>query len=429
MGPCSRGWIQARQGWPVGGGEVVKRRLLATATLAILILVVAAGCGDAPERAAEAAEPVAVAPIAEYRPPVQTIVQSGDTIESVCRRLAGDDWVLWRDTLVGELDARRLLPGTRFAGTRRRNGELEEMRVILDRRSELDLRRRGADIEVHHVERPIEERVERLEGEITSSLFDAVESAGGTADLAVTLAEVFQWDVDFFRDLREGDSFVAVVNRESIDGSFYRWGDIFAARFVNRGRTLYAVLYPDSNGHLGYYDLEGRPLRKQFLRSPLKFSRITSRFSLSRFHPILKRRMPHYGVDYGAPVGTPVHVTADGVVTFTGRNGGAGRMVTVRHPNGYETSYLHLRGFGPGIRRGVRVVQGQVVGYVGSSGLSTAPHLDYRIKVNGRWTNPLTISSPPAKPLAPDRLQRFLAHSLAVLELLEGRDAPVGARG
>jgi len=429
MAPWRRGSTPARRLLPIGGGEAVGRHLLAIGTLSLLLLVGVAGCRNVPERAAAAAEPVVVEPIAPYRPPVQTVVRTGDTIESVCRRLAGDQWVVWRDALVGELDARRLLPGTRFAGTCLPNGELEAMRVILDRRSEMDLRRSGDGVEIRHVERPLEERVQRLEGVITSSLFDAVESAGGTAELAVALAEVFQWDVDFFRDLREGDSFVAIVSRESIDGSFYRWGDIFAARFVNRDRTLYAVLYPDGNGHPGYYDLEGRPLRKQFLRSPLKLSRITSRFSLSRFHPILKRRMPHYGVDYGAPVGTPVHVTADGVVTFTGRDGGAGRMVAVRHPNGYETRYMHLHGYGPGIRRGVRVVQGQVIGYVGSSGLSTAPHLDYRIKVNGRWTNPLTISSPPAKPLEPARLQRFLAHSLAVLELLEGRDPPVGARG
>jgi murein DD-endopeptidase MepM/ murein hydrolase activator NlpD len=149
---------------------------------------------------------------------------------------------------------------------------------------------------------------------------------------------------------------------------------------------------------------------------------------MSRFHPVLKRRMPHYGVDYGAPVGTPVHATADGTVSFVGTQSGAGRMVRVRHPNGYETHYLHLSRYGGGIRSGVRVTQGQVLGYVGSTGLSTGPHLDYRVKQNGRWVNPLTITSPPAEPLSVDRLQRFLAHSLAVLELLEGREPPIGAR-
>jgi murein DD-endopeptidase MepM/ murein hydrolase activator NlpD len=137
--------------------------------------------------------------------------------------------------------------------------------------------------------------------------------------------------------------------------------------------------------------------------------------------------MPHYGVDYGAPVGTPVRVTANGTVTYAGRKGGAGRMVTVRHTNGYETNYLHLNGYGKGVRRGARVDQGQVVGYVGSSGLSTGPHLDYRVKLNGRWINPLTISSPAAAPLAENRRARFLAHALAVLSLIEGKEPPVGA--
>jgi murein DD-endopeptidase MepM/ murein hydrolase activator NlpD len=284
------------------------------------------------------------------------------------------------------------------------------------------------EIMVEKFVRPIDSEVQRINGEITSSLFGAVEKAGGRPELAVDLAEVFQWDVDFFRDVRTGDRFVAVVDEQTVDGAFFGYGTLFAAQFVNGDRALYAVVYPDGSGSLGYYDLEGRPLRKQFLRSPLKFSRVTSRFSMSRFHPVLKKRMPHYGVDYGAPVGTPVRVTGDGTISFTGKNGGAGRMIRVRHTNGFETHYLHLSRYGEGIRTGVRVSQGQVIGFVGSSGWSTGPHLDYRVKLNGRWINPLTISSPPAKPLDSNRLQRFLAHAIAVLELLEGRDAPTGAR-
>jgi murein DD-endopeptidase MepM/ murein hydrolase activator NlpD len=242
------------------------------------------------------------------------------------------------------------------------------------------------------------------------------------------MAQIYQWDIDFLRDLRQGDRFVVLVDQQMIEEEFYGWGTIFAARFVNRERVLDAVIYPDEEGRLGYYDLEGHPLRKQFLRSPLKFSRITSRFSMSRFHPVLKRRMPHYGVDYGAPVGTPVLCTADGTVTLAGQNGGGGRMVRVRHANGFETNYLHLSRYGNGVRRGKRVAQGQVIGYVGSSGLSTGPHLDYRVKQNGRWINPLSISSPPVKPLQESRLHRYLSHALAVLSLIEGEPPPIGAR-
>jgi murein DD-endopeptidase MepM/ murein hydrolase activator NlpD len=384
------------------------------------------GCGS--PAAVDRADPIDVEPVEAFHPPIRTEVASGDTIESVCRRLAGDDWVRWRDVLVTELDPRKLRPGTVFEGRQAPGGSLEELSVVLDRRSELRLLDEAEGITVNRIERPVTSRVVRFEGVVESSLFGAVATAGGHPELAVELSQVFQWDIDFFRDLRGGDRFVAVVDQQNVEGEFFDYGTMFAARFVNRGRTLDAVVYRDGKGKLGYYDLEGRPLQKQFLRSPLKFSRVTSRFSLSRFHPVLKRRMPHYGVDYGAPAGTPVHVTAAGTVSFAGRSKGAGRMVRVRHPNGYETNYLHLSRYGKGIRSGVRVSQGQVIGFVGSSGWSTGPHLDYRVKQNGRWVNPLAITSPPADPLEESLLPRFLSHALAVLSLLEGKDPPAGAQ-
>jgi murein DD-endopeptidase MepM/ murein hydrolase activator NlpD len=387
-----------------------------------------AACGGVSSASRLEPTPITVEPLIAYHPPVRTEVETGDTIESVSRRLAGDGWMAWRDALLTELDPRRLIPGTLFEGTCSPDGELEDLRVVLDRRTELRLARRGEDIAVARVERPVTSEVQRLKGPVTTSLFAAVEQAGGQPELAVRMAEVFQWDMDFMRDVRVGDEFVAVVERRDVDGTFYDYGTLYAARYVNDGRVLNAVAYPDENGRVGYYDLEGRPLRKQFLRSPLKLSRITSRFSMSRFHPVLKKRMPHYGIDYGAPVGTPVHVTADGRVTLVGRNGGAGRMVRVRHPNGYETNYLHLSRYGPGVSTGVRVAQGDVIGYVGSSGLSTAPHLDYRVKLNGRWINPLSISSPPAEPLSTERLKRFLSHAVAILTVLQGHDPPAGAQ-
>jgi len=394
--------------------------------LAAIALIVSCGGGNV--GSTELAEPVVVAPIEAHRPPVRMTVASGDTIESISRRLAGDDWIVWRDALSVEIDSRRLRPGTLFNGLRSPRGSLEELRVVLDLRSELLFETSPSGITSSRIEREVRSEVVRLEGVVESSLFQAVSDAGGRPALAVGIAEIFRWDVDFLRDLRQGDSFVAVVDVQRIEGEFYRYGTIFAARFINKDRAMNAVIYPDQEGRLGYYDLDGVPLRKMFLRSPLKFSRVTSYFSPSRFHPILKRRMPHYGVDYGAPTGTPVHATADGVVTLAGRNGGGGNMIRVRHPNGYETNYLHLSRFGSGVRKGVRVSQGQVIGYVGSTGLSTGPHLDYRVRHNGSWINPLRISSPPVKPLEENRLKRFLGHALAVLDLLEGGEAPAGAR-
>jgi murein DD-endopeptidase MepM/ murein hydrolase activator NlpD len=403
------------------------RWLLIGLTLIALLVAVNMLTGGNPT-AATTLEPLRVEPLTAYHPPVRTIVASGDTIESVCRRLAEDDWVAWRDVLVDEIDPKRLFPGTEFRGTRTPLGSLERLEVVFDRRNEVHLVDSSEGIVVARVERPVVSEVLRLEGVVESSLFGAMDGAGGNPELAVLIAQIYQWDIDFLRDIRKGDTFVVVVDRQTVEGEFYGWGTVFATRFVNDGRTLDAVVYPDDSGRLGYYDLEGQPLRKQFLRSPLKFSRMTSRFSLSRFHPVLRRRMPHYGVDYGAPTGTPVHVTSDGTVTFAGRKGGGGNMVTVRHTNGYETNYLHLSRYGQGVKRGTRVSQGQVIGYVGSTGLSTAPHLDYRVTLNGKWINPLAISSPPVKPLSEERLQRFLSHALAVLSLIIDEPPPVGAR-
>ncbi len=404
------------------------------AAVAVLILgstVAATGCGglssagETPTRGA----PLVVEPVPAFAQPVHTRVAPGDTIESVARRVAGDDWVAWRDALVRELDPRRLQPGVSFRGREAPGGRLAKLVVDLDMRTRLELSREGGEIRCERVERPLDSEVVEVRGTITSSLFGAVESAGQDPELAVRLAEIFQWDIDFFRDLRQGDEFVALVDRQSVDREFFGYGTIFAARFVNAGKTFTAIAYPDDDGRVGYYDLDGRPLRKQFLRSPLKFSRITSRFTMHRFHPVLHRSMPHYGVDYGAPVGTPVHVTADGVVTFVGRKGGGGKMVTVRHPNGYETNYLHLSRYASGVRRGVRVHQGQVIAFTGQTGLATGPHLDYRVRLNGRWVNPLSITSPPAQPIPKDRLARYLSHALAVVAVLDGKEPPLGAVG
>jgi murein DD-endopeptidase MepM/ murein hydrolase activator NlpD len=406
----------------------VRRRHRAPSFVALAAaLLLAAGCGTDRTSSAQV-DAITVEPLVQFRPPLRTFVQSGDTIESVSRRLAGPDWVAWRDALVAEIDPKRLYSGTEVRGRSTPGGRLERLELIVDRRHEIHLERADRGISVIRIERPLESEVLRIEGVVESSLFAAMDGAGGNPDLAIRVAEIYQWDIDFFRDLRQGDRFVVVADRQTVDGEFYTWGTIFAARFVNGDRVLDAVVYPDDAGRLGYYDLEGQPLRKQFLKSPLEFSRVTSRFSMNRFHPVLKRRMPHYGVDYGAPVGTPVRVTADGSVTLAGRKGGGGNMVTVRHTNGYETSYLHLSRFAKGIRRGVRVSQGQVIGYVGSTGLSSGPHLDYRVKQNGRWINPLSIASPPVQPLAEERLQRFLAHALGVLSLIEGAEPPVGSR-
>ena len=282
-------------------------------------------------------------------------------------------------------------------------------------RAELARQQNGWTSSWREFEREVE--VCRVAGELEDFLEGAIRRSGGPPHLAYAMAEVLQWDLDFNRDLRIGDSFRVLYEEVYLDGYLYDVGEIRALVYENRGRRIEAYRYGD-----GYYDGEGRPLRKMFLRSPMRFTRVTSKFSLRRFHPVLKVHRPHYGVDYGAPRGTPARVTAGGVVTFVGRNGGAGNMVRVRHPNGYETSYLHLSGYGPGIRRGKRVHQGDTIGFVGSTGLSTAPHLDYRVRKDGRWIDPLTLQEEPAEPIPTDELEAFIAERERLLDKL-GVDA------
>jgi len=255
----------------------------------------------------------------------------------------------------------------------------------------------------HPFERHVELQI--VHGTVEGPFESAVVDAGAPRALAYELADVFRWDIDFNRDLRAGDEFQALYELVYLNGRPYSTGDVLAASYSSGNHTLEAYRYGDG----GYYDGEGRPLKKMFLRSPLKFSRITSRFSLHRFHPILKRYMPHYGIDYGAPTGTPVHVTANGVVVFAGHSGhGGGNMVKVRHTNGYLTGYLHLSRFARGIHRGVRVSQGQLIGYVGATGMATASHLDYRVEHNGHWINPLSLKSVPAKPISSAQMTGFI---------------------
>jgi len=250
---------------------------------------------------------------------------------------------------------------------------------------------------------PVEFKPAFVSGVIEDSLVAALNRAGEEDSLAIDIVErCFGWDIDFNTDLRKGDSFRVFVEKRYLDGRFAGYRDILAAEFINEGHVYQAFrfTYPDTKVS-DYFDENGGSRRKDFLRSPIKFMtpRVTSRFSASRFHPIYKIYRPHYGVDYAAPLGTRVQATADGEVTFAGREAGSGNMVRMRHKNAYETAYLHLSGFGPGVRRGAVLKGGDVVGYVGSTGDSTGPHLDYRIYYHGSPVNPLGHKFKPADPL------------------------------
>jgi murein DD-endopeptidase MepM/ murein hydrolase activator NlpD len=258
---------------------------------------------------------------------------------------------------------------------------------------------------------PIEFKPAFVSGVIEDSLIGALNKAGEEDSLAIDIVErCFGWDIDFNTDLRKGDSFRILVEKRYLDGRFAGYRDILAAEFVNEGQVFRAFrfTYPDTKVS-DYFDENGGSRRKDFLRSPIKFvtPRITSRFSASRFHPIYKIFRPHYGVDYAAPIGTPVQATADGEVVSAGREGESGNMVRMRHKNSYETAYLHLSGFGRGVHKGAVLKGGDIVGYVGSSGGSTGPHLDYRIYYHGSPVNPLGHKFKPADPLRKEFLEAY----------------------
>jgi len=263
----------------------------------------------------------------------------------------------------------------------------------------------------------IKSEIKYASGTIESSMWDAMVGVGLHPSLAIGLSEIFAWTVDFF-GLQKGDSFRVIYEELYIDDKLLGTGKIFGAQFTRSGLTVTAIPFIQ-NGTESFFDTDGTSLRKAFLKAPLQFSRISSRFSSSRMHPILRIRRPHFGVDYAAPVGTPVHSIGDGRVTSATNENGAGKMVRIQHNSVYATAYLHLSRFGEGIAPGTFVKQGDIIGYVGSSGLSTGPHLDFRFYMNGSPVDPLKVDAPPVEPVSTENLAMFEKSKTVVLSLLE----------
>jgi murein DD-endopeptidase MepM/ murein hydrolase activator NlpD len=304
------------------------------------------------------------------------------------------------------VDVRRIRAGEQGDATFDDSGQLARLRLELAGKGRVELVRgdEGWTGTWQAAVRRVE--VRRVRASLDSFLESAIREAGGDPRVAYKMSNVLQWDLDFNRDLRKGDRFEVLYEDVTLDGARTGPDAVLAMTYDNRGRRYEAYRYGDG----GYYDAAGKPLQKMFLRSPLTFSRVTSRFSHKRFHPILKVNRPHYGVDYGAPTGTPVRVTASGTIYSTGYTKGGGNTIKVRHPNGYLTAYLHLSRYAKGLYKGKSVRQEDVIGYVGSTGLATAPHLDYRVQKNGRWIDPLKLPNEPAEPIPEDELALFFAH-------------------
>jgi murein DD-endopeptidase MepM/ murein hydrolase activator NlpD len=335
-------------------------------------------------------------------------VRSGDTLDSIFQRggfSRQDAYVLVQE-FSKSVDPRRLRLGDVIRFHYAESGDVARVAMKVTGWGEVEATRSGEGFHVAAAQAPEIRQEIAVSANIESSLYEAIRGAGEQPQLVQSLVDVFQWDIDFF-ELQRGDAFSLVVEKKFSGSDPIGYGPILAARFVHDGELFEAFRFESPDGRAGYYTRNGTPVRKQFLRAPLKFSRITSGFTKRRFHPILKKMRPHYGVDYGAPTGTPVMSTADGVVVYAGYDGGEGNHVRIKHNARTETAYLHLSRFAKGLKKGTRVEQGDVIGYVGSTGLSTAPHLDYRVREGGKWINPLELKSIAPDPLGGTSLRQF----------------------
>jgi len=302
------------------------------------------------------------------------------------------------------------------------SSHLQAIKYSMSAEKDLLIQRQGSDFVSKVIEHPIEVRVSHASGRIESSLFEAGQTAGLSSNVIMGLAQIFGWDIDFALDIRQGDRFNLMYEQKYLDGEKLSDGRILAAEFVNQGKTYRAVLFTDPQGNSQYYSDDGHSMRKAFLRSPVDFRRISSRFQPERYHPILGKKRPHQGVDYAAATGTPIKAAGDGKVIFRGRKGGYGNTIVLQHGAHISTLYAHMSKFRKGVSTGTRVKQGQIIGYVGMTGLATGPHLHYEFRINGVHRNPLTVKLPDAKPVPAKYKAEFQqqAHQLlAQLDLLK----------
>jgi murein DD-endopeptidase MepM/ murein hydrolase activator NlpD len=415
-----------------GPRDLALKRRAALAVGATALLVGVAAFGTAHDSSQVVVRETVVQPLALKLPdastdPVhaywhETRFDRGDTFAALLTRLGVDaaDGTAILKQLGGSKPFRSLRPGMTVHARTSDLGQLLELRFVAGESTVLGFARDGERFAVVDEPARLVRRVYLKKGEIRSSLFAAADEAGLPDSVTIQVADVFSGDIDFHRDLRRGDRFTVVYEVVHHQGRPLRSGRVLAAEFVNNKKSLRAVWFADEDGKGGYYAPDGANLRKAFLRSPLEFSRVTSGFAM-RLHPILNEWRAHNGVDYGAPAGTRVRATADGVVELAGRQGGYGNLVVLRHHGGITTAYAHLSGFASGVHRGARVAQGDVVGFVGATGWATGPHLHYEFRVNNQHRNPLTVAMPAAEPVAPHRMDAFRATSgplAAQLEML-----------
>lgn len=348
-------------------------------------------------------------------------IQSGDSLSKVLSNYQVSATDIYRVSKADEKHKTllRMRPGQYLEfSIEQPSGELKDITLVLNQLKRIHFQRKDKIFERNEHNRTPEISQTYKEAVINNSLFVDGMNANIDQPLLIELANIFGWDIDFALDIREGDQFSILYEEKFLDGEKIGNGNILAAQFINNGRTFQAIRYKTSKG-ANYYTPDGLAMRKAFLRTPVDFTRISSKFNPNRLHPIFKTSRPHRGVDYAAASGTPVKAAGDGTVSFAGKQNGYGNVVIINHGKGYQTLYAHLRGFARGMRKGKIVKQGNIVAYVGQTGWATGPHLHYEFRVNGVHKNPVTVKLPNDAPMPKTDLKKYLPYAQTIVASLE----------
>ncbi len=419
-----------RERWVLAGTA-----LMATLLSGLVMPAWATAMKPAPTVEAHTLLPLALPKLTPTKPTAVTVddwqvvrVQPGQTLSDIFggRGLSLTDLQKVMDAAGDAKSAlHNIRPGEEFDFLLGPGGDLRGFRFDKDQATRAIVRLDGTQATLALQPRDMDVREQVAHGVIRSSLYAAAGQAGLSDAMVGKLADLFKYDIDFVQDLREGDSFTVIYDDVYRDGARYGEGDIVAAEFVNQGQRYTAYRFKKADGSIGWFSEDGRPLQKSFLRIPVDFTRISSTFSAARMHPILGRMRAHKGVDYAAPTGTPIHAAGDGVIKYHGWENGYGNFVLIQHNKDISTAYGHMSRFAPGLRVGSHVKQGEVIGYVGMTGLATGPHLHYEFRVDGVQRNPQTVTLPKPEPLPAAQMAKFKATvvkpELARLEQIDQR--------
>lgn len=355
---------------------------------------------------------------------VKGIVKKGDTASSLLNNYLPMKTIYAMDRQSADIfSLRRINKGHPYKIILQ-EGSLTGFEYEIDQENKLVIQKENNGFSINQMPIDYDVTLEVVTSTITYSLFEAVKKSGERSELAWKLSDIFAWDIDFIRDIQPGDRFQVLVEKRCQEGKLAGYGKIQAAVFINKGKRFDAFLHKNSNGVSGYYDKNGNSLQKAFLKAPLAFSRISSKFTPKRLHPILNMVRAHPGVDYAAPMGTPIKTVGDGIITRIGYNKTMGNHVIIRHCNGYITRYYHMSKFAKGMKKNKRVLQGDIIGHVGMTGLATGPHLCFGIKHNGKVLDPLAYNAPSATPVNPHEMEQFLVKAQKLSQTMRTAQKP-----